>query len=62
MSQHDDHNHVISPAPIDDETPNQKSVLEELGIIVRPHATYEWNGYRYTNAADAIAGARRVAR
>lgn len=45
MSQHDDHNHVISPAPIDDETPNQKSVLEELGIIVRPHATYEWNGY-----------------
>jgi hypothetical protein len=37
-----------------------KALLDELGITAKPHITYEWNGFRYTNAADAIAAARRA--
>ena len=33
--------------------------LAEYGIVTVPAATYEWGGYRYTNARDAIAAAKR---
>ncbi len=36
--------------------------LERFGITSHPHTSYEWNGYRYSNAADAIAAAKRAAR
>jgi|KBSMisStandDraft_5_1062788.scaffolds.fasta_scaffold1340042_1 hypothetical protein len=36
--------------------------LERLGIKSVATTTYEWGGYRYTNAADAIAAAKRAAR
>lgn len=36
--------------------------LERHGILVVPQTVYEWRGYRYSNARDAIAAAERVAR
>ena len=38
------------------------SELARFGIIARQHITYEWNGYKYSNASDAIAAAKRAAR
>lgn len=44
--------------------PNSPSVgtdaeLARLGIVAVPKTVFEWSGYRYTNADDAIAAARR---
>ena len=39
-----------------------RSKLERLGITVVPRAVYEWGGYRYSNASDAIAAAERASR
>ena len=36
--------------------------LRRLGITSHEHTTYEWNGYRYSNASDAIAAAKRASR
>jgi hypothetical protein len=36
--------------------------LDRYGIAVVLKASYEWSGYRYTNAADAIAAAKRAGR
>jgi hypothetical protein len=35
--------------------------LRRFGITAHEHTIYEWNGYRYSNAADAIAAAKRGA-
>jgi hypothetical protein len=37
------------------------AILTRHGIITVPKAVYEWGGYRYTNACDAIAAAKRGA-
>lgn len=34
--------------------------LTRLGIQSSTVAIYEWHGFRYTNASDAIAAARRA--
>ena len=39
-----------------------RAKLERLGITVVPRAVYEWGGFRYSNANDAIAAAERGAR
>ncbi|HET7817346.1 MAG TPA: hypothetical protein VFK58_07180 [Sphingomicrobium sp.] len=36
--------------------------LDRLGIAAVPLTVFEWGGYRYGNARDAIAAARRAAR
>ena len=36
--------------------------LDRHGITIVPRAVYEWGGYRYSNASDAIAAAERAAR
>ena len=36
--------------------------LAALGITAIPLTVYEWSGYRYTNARDAIAAAERSIR
>lgn len=33
--------------------------LDRYDIAVVLHAAYEWNGFRYSNASDAIAAAKR---
>jgi hypothetical protein len=35
--------------------------LDRLGIVRVPADYFEWNGYRYTQARDAIAAAKRGA-
>ena len=42
--------------------PELRSKLERLGITVIPRSVYEWSGYRYSNASDAIAAAERASR
>lgn len=46
-------------------TPAQKDLvskteLEKYGIVTVPTDVFMWGGYRYTNARDALAAAKRV--
>ena len=40
----------------------QSEELDRHNISVILNTAYEWGGYRYTNASDAIAAARRAAK
>ena len=40
---------------------DREDELAALGIICVETKTFEWGGYRYTNAHDAIAAAKRRA-
>ncbi|HKX91214.1 MAG TPA: hypothetical protein VJM15_02155 [Sphingomicrobium sp.] len=35
--------------------------LERYGIVRQPTDVFLWNGYRYTQARDALAAAKRAA-
>lgn len=48
--------------PADGAPGERDEELRRLGITSHPHITYEWNGYRYSNASDAIAAAKRASR
>ena len=37
----------------------QSELLARYGITVVPLTSYEWGGYRYSHARDAIAAAKR---
>lgn len=50
-----------APAVAKDASPDFAALLERYGITTVPRPTYEWGGYRYTNAHDAIAAAKRGA-
>ena len=39
--------------------PQTCAELDRYDIAVVLHAIYEWGGYRYSNASDAIAAAKR---
>ena len=43
-------------------TPEICAELDRYDIAVVLKATYEWGGYSYTNASDAIAAAKRAAK
>ena len=51
-----------SVEPIDEAFSKRDEDLRRLGITSHAHTTYEWNGYRYSNASDAIAAAKRASR
>jgi hypothetical protein len=51
-----------SPEPIDNAPQGGNDDLARFGITAHQHTSYEWNGYRYSNASDAIAAAKRAAR
>lgn len=38
-----------------------EGALARYGIVSVPATFFEWGGYRYTNASDAIAAAKRGA-
>ena len=42
--------------------PDVCAELDRYDIAVIMKAVYEWGGYRYTNASDAIAAAKRAAK
>jgi hypothetical protein len=48
-----------SAKPVATEQPEMQADLETYGIIVSHTPVYEWNGYRYSNAHDAVAAAKR---
>ena len=52
--------HHPTSEPISPDTPDPE--LAWFEIVARRHTTHEWNGFRYSNASDAIAGAKRAAR
>lgn len=62
MSYEPEHSSGVSPEPVDEHVPHEQALLDKLGITAKPHVSYEWNGFRYTNAGDAIAAARRAVR
>jgi hypothetical protein len=46
------------PEPLATQTTD---LLAQYGITAVPLTSYEWGGYRYSNAHDAIAAAKRGA-
>lgn len=48
-----------APAVARDRSPDIPALLKRYGIATVPRPVYEWGGYRYTNALDAIAAAKR---
>ncbi len=48
-----------APTGTQDGSPDTTALLQRYGISTVPRPTYEWGGYRYTNAHDAIAAAKR---
>ena len=36
------------------------ATLQSYGIVVSHTPVYEWGGYRYSSARDAIAAAKRI--
>lgn len=58
----DSQNASPSVRPIDQAASERDAELDRLGITAQQHTSYEWNGYRYSNAADAIAAAKRASR
>lgn len=53
---------TTSVEPLDEDRSGRDEDLSRFGITSHQHTTYEWNGYRYSNSADAIAAAKRAAR
>jgi hypothetical protein len=45
--------------PADKSSSTAQPDLLKYGITAVPTMSYEWGGYRYTNAHDAIAAAKR---
>jgi hypothetical protein len=52
---------MTGPSPQSALDPELHARLERLGIAVVPRPLFEWGGYRYSNAGDAIAAAERAA-
>jgi hypothetical protein len=50
-----------APDAARDTSPDIPALLKRYGITTVPRPSYEWGGYRYTNAHDAIAAAKRGA-
>jgi hypothetical protein len=51
-------NQVSKPSQSSEEIA-EHPLLQQLGIVRVPADTFEWRGYRYSHAHDAIAAARR---
>jgi hypothetical protein len=47
-------------AAVPDKPQVTEATLQELGIMSRQQTSYEWGGFRYTNALDAVAAAKRA--
>lgn len=54
--------HKATPPDLDRQATERDADLSRYGVVKVPHISYEWGGYRYSNAADAIAAARRGAK
>ena len=52
-----------APEPLDPNTldATHSDLRAQYGLKAVPLTSYEWDGYRYTNARDAIAAAKRGA-
>jgi len=48
-----------APAAQKDTSADVEALLKRYGITTVPRPAYEWGGFRYTNAHDAIAAAKR---
>jgi hypothetical protein len=48
--------HCQTPEPRDSDT---LAMIDRYDIVVSITAVYEWGGYRYSSARDAIAAAKR---
>lgn len=53
---------AASVETVDETTTQSAADLERYGITAHQQASYEWNGYRYSKASDAIAAAKRAER
>lgn len=60
LKTHDNDAHAqIAPEPADTMSRDERSELDRLGIERVQTETFLWGGYRYSNARDALAAARR---
>jgi hypothetical protein len=57
-----DNPHATSVEPVDESQENSLDEMKRFGITSHEQTSYEWNGYRYSNSADALAAAKRAVR
>jgi hypothetical protein len=57
-----DNPHATSAEPADESHKIPHGELKRFGIISHEQMIYEWNGYRYSHSADALAAAKRAPR
>lgn len=51
--------HKAAPSDADPLAQEDAAEMARLGIVCVERKTYEWGGYRYSNASDALAAAKR---
>ena len=56
----EDHS-AVAP-DLDPQARESRDELARYGITAVPQMSYEWGGYRYSNASDALAAAKRAER
>lgn len=56
----EDHS-AVAP-DLDPKARESQAELARYGIVAVPLMSYEWGGYRYSNASDAVAAAKRAER
>ena len=54
--------HSAVAPDLDPQARESNEQLARYGIVAVPTMSYEWGGYRYSNASDALAAARRAER
>jgi hypothetical protein len=62
MTQTLDQNHNSAWTDADPHAERSARELSDHGIVAVQITSYEWSGYRYSNAADALAAAKGAAR
>ena len=62
MTQNLDQNYSSTRTDADPHAGRSARELSDHGIVAVKTTSYEWGGYRYSNAADALAAAKRAAR
>lgn len=62
MTQPRPSDHRATAPDIDPEARESADELARYGIVAVPLISYEWGGFRYSNAGDALAAAKRAER
>jgi hypothetical protein len=62
MTQPPSNDHSAVLPDLDPLARERDAELDRHGVVQVPIMSYEWGGFRYSNASDALAAAKRAAK